>query len=109
MDVLKRPSFYPITDMSVMPQYKTLKDNTYALVCACTGSNNHAAESAGYDDVYALLMSDAQHPRVKHFLTRLPDESGLSDNECKILLDGLALEYRQCLSWADFGSDQVSN
>lgn len=77
-----------------MSQYKTLKDNAYALVCACTGSNNHAAESAGYDDVFALLMSDVKHPRIKHFLARLSDEAGLSDSECKILFDGLAAEYR---------------
>ena len=91
-----------------MSQYKTLKSNAYALVCACTGSNNHAAESAGYDDVYALLMSDTEHLRVKHFLMRLSDEAGLSDSESNILLDGLAKEYRQCLNWSDFRGGQIS-
>ena len=48
--------------------YKTLKADIYGFVCQCTGSNNHAAESAGYADVYDLLMSDADHLRMKYFL-----------------------------------------
>ena len=84
-----------------MSLYETLKANTYGLVCHCTGSNSHAAESAGYADVYDLLMSDVDHLRVQQFLERLPDEPGMGKRECEVLLDGLAAEYRGCDTWLE--------
>lgn len=85
-----------------MSLYKTLKADTYGFVCHCTGSNNHAAESAGYADVYDLLMSDAAHLRVKHFLAQLADETGINESQREVLLDGLATEYRGCAGWMEF-------
>ena len=73
--------------------YKTVKADIYGFVCQCTGSNNHAAESAGYADVYDFLMSDAAHLRMKHFLAQITEETGISESQRAVLLDGLAAEY----------------
>lgn len=85
--------------------YKSLKNRVFSMACACTGSHNHAAESAGYVDVFDLLISDRDHPRVKYFLQQLVDEAALSDNQRKKLLDGLVNEYQQMTNWADFYDD----
>ena len=82
--------------------YITVKADIVGFVCQCTGSNHHAAESAGYVDVYDLLMSDAAHLRVKHFLARMAEETSISESQRAVLLDGLAAEYFGCAGWTEF-------
>jgi hypothetical protein len=54
--------------------YGVLKGRAYSIATIATSRSNTDARSAGFKDVYDLLMSDSDHPRQAAFLTLLTDD-----------------------------------
>jgi hypothetical protein len=78
--------------------YGVLKGRAYSIATIATGRSNTDAQSAGFKDVYDLLMSDSDHPRQAAFLTLLTDDV-MPEEHRKILLDGMATEYAGLEGW----------
>ena len=83
-----------------MELYNNLKGRAYGAACACSGCDNRSARQAGHKDVFALIMSDSDHPRQFAFLAQIVGP--FTEKQCLILLDGLAKEYQKCDGWAAY-------
>jgi hypothetical protein len=84
--------------------YDVLKGRAYSIATIATSRSNTDARSAGFKDVYDLLMSDSDHPRQAAFLTLLTDDV-MPEEHRKILLGGMAKEYAAskagCAMWKE--------
>jgi len=80
--------------------YQKLKGSVYSLACLCVGSGNERAVIAGYKDVFDHIMSDLNSTEQQRFLTHLP--GALGEKQRRILLNGLAQEYRDCEDWLEY-------
>lgn len=86
--------------------YGVLKGKAYKFAAVVTGASHHDAKAAGYRDLWDLLMSDSDHPRQAMFLLML--NSGLSEKQRKILLDGLAREYAGLDGWMEYVEQETT-
>lgn len=79
------------------PLYDNLKGLAYGAAQIATGRSNPEAQAEGFRDVFDLIMSDSNHSRQPVFLGLIANE--LSQDQHKILLDGMAKEYAGCDGW----------
>ena len=86
--------------------YSNLKGLAYPAACLASGRSNQEAATAGFSDVFDLIMSDSDHPRQGVFLMRLM--AALSEKQRQILLDGLAAEYADCANWLAYVDRECS-
>jgi hypothetical protein len=69
----------------------------YGAAQIATSRTNPDAQAEGFRDVFDLIMSDSDHSRQPVFLGLVG--KALSDDQRKILLDGMAKEYAGCDGW----------
>jgi hypothetical protein len=79
------------------PLYDNLKGRAYGAAQIATSRTNPDAQAEGFRDMFDLIMSGSDHPRQQAFLTLIMGE--LSEDQRKILLDGMAKEYAGCEGW----------
>lgn len=79
------------------PLYDNLKGLAYGAAQIATSRTNPEAQREGFRDVFDLIMSDSDHARQPAFLGLIMKE--LSEDQRKILLDGMAKEYADCDGW----------
>lgn len=79
------------------PLYDNLKGRAYGSAEIATGRTNPQAQAEGFRDVFDLIMSDSDHARQPAFLGLIMEE--LSEEQRKILLDGMAKEYAGVDGW----------
>ena len=79
------------------PLYDHLKGQAYGAAQIASSRTNPEAQREGFRDVFDLIMSDSDNPRQQAFLTLIMGE--LSEDQRKILLDGMAKEYAGVEGW----------
>lgn len=79
------------------PLYDNLKGQAYEAAQIAANRTNPEAQREGFRDVFALIMSDSDHPRQQAFLGLIMKD--LSEDQRKILLDGMAKEYAEVEGW----------
>lgn len=77
-----------------------LKGLAYSVLSTLASCDHGKAKSKGYKDGWAMLLDKHDDNEMAVFCTSLPQV--LSEDQAKVLLDGLAREYTPLPNWLDF-------
>jgi hypothetical protein len=80
--------------------YTSLKGVAYATLATIASCDHNKAKAAGYTDGWQMLLDKHDGAEMVAFCGALPRV--LSEEQCKVLLDGLAEEYTQFKRWPEF-------
>lgn len=80
--------------------YSAIKGVAYATLATIASCDHNKAKSHGYQDGWQMLLDKHDGQEMFVFCTSLPKV--LSDEQSKVLLDGLAKEYGHSGDWLKF-------